>query len=153
MEKSEAQKSSSLQIGQVGVVVRDIDKAVEYYSSFGIGPFEPLNVSIIEREVYGKPAEDVKNIVKVAQVGKVDLELVQPAAGESIQKEFLERHGEGINHLGFFVDDLDQEVAKLVEKGFKVIMSAKFIGGGGFAYLDTDKVGGVQFELIQRPPH
>ena len=153
MEKSEAQKSSSLQIGQVGVVVRDIDKAVEYYSSFGIGPFEPLNVSIIEREVYGKPAEDVKNIVKVAQVGKVDLELVQPAAGESIQKEFLERHGEGINHLGFFVDDLNQEVAKLVEKGFKVIMSAKFIGGGGFAYLDTDKVGGVQFELIQWPPH
>jgi len=153
MEKSEAQKSSSLQIGQVGVVVRDIDKAVEYYSSFGIGPFEPLNASIIEREVYGKPAEDVKNIVKVAQVGKVDLELVQPAAGESIQKEFLERHGEGINHLGFFVDDLDQEVAKLVEKGFKVIMSGKFIGGGGFAYLDTDKVGGVQFELIQWPPH
>lgn len=153
MEKSEAQKSSSLQIDQVGVVVRDIDKAVEYYSSFGIGPFESLNVNITEREVYGKPADDVKNIVKVAQMGRVDLELVQPAAGESIQKEFLERHGEGINHLGFFVDDLDQEVAKLVEKGFKVIMSAKFIGGGGFAYLDTEKVGGVQFELIQWPPH
>jgi 4-hydroxyphenylpyruvate dioxygenase-like putative hemolysin len=34
--------------------------------------------------------------------------------GESIQKEFLESKGEGVEHLGFFVDNLWEEVAKLI---------------------------------------
>jgi len=63
----------------------------------------------------------------------------------------LETKGEGINHLGFLVDDIDREVAKLVKKGFKVISSGKFLTGGGFAYFDTGKVGGILFELIQWP--
>ena len=64
--------------------------------------------------------------------------------------EFLEKHGEGVNHLGFLVDDLDAETAKLVGKGFRVISSGKTLSGGAFAYLDTDKVGGIVFELIQQ---
>ena len=153
MARKETEKPPFSRAYQVGVVVRDIDKAIEFYESLGIGPFhEGPSAIAIDRKVYGKPA-DVKIRGAITQMGQIEFELLQPVEGESIQKEFLERHGEGINHLGFFVDDIDQEVAKLVEKGFKVIMSAKFVDGGGFAYLDTDKVGGVQFELIQWPPH
>jgi len=141
-----------MKVDQVGVIVRDMDRAVEYYQALGIGPFESLNVVPADRKVYGKPADDVKNLARVAQMGQLQFELIQPVSGESVQKEFLESKGEGINHLGFFVDDIDKEVAKLVEKGFKVISNGKFVGGGGFAYFDTDKVGGVQFELIQWPP-
>jgi 4-hydroxyphenylpyruvate dioxygenase-like putative hemolysin len=140
------------QADQVGVIVRDMDKAIEHYQSLGIGPFESLNVTSIDRKVYGKPAPDVKNLSRVAQMGQLQFELLQPVSGESIQKEFLEKCGEGINHLGFFVDDLDKEVAKLIAKGFEVISSGKFVGGGGFAYFNTDKVGGVMSELIQWPP-
>ena len=152
MEKTGAEKLPFSKVDQVGIIVRDMDEAVEYYQSLGIGPFEALNASATDRKVYGRPADDVKNEVKIAQAGGVQLELVYPASGESIQKEFLDTKGEGINHLGFFVDDIDKEVAKLVEKGFKVISSGKFVGGGGFAYFDTGKVGGVLFELIQFPP-
>ena len=136
----------------VGVVVKDMDKAIEYYESLGIGPFESLNVTSIDRKVYGRPAPDVRNLSSVAQLGSVQFELIQPVSGESIQKEFLEKCGEGINHLGFFVDDLHKEVAELIKKGFEVISSAKFLGGGGFAYFNTNKIGGVIFELIQWPP-
>ena len=151
MEKIGIEESPFSKVAQIGVIVRDMDKAIEYYQSLGIGPFEPLKTTSTDRKAYGKPAPDVKNLVRVAQMGQVQFELVQPVSGESVQKEFLEGRGEGINHLGFFVDDLDKEVAKLVEKGFKVISSGKLVGGGGFAYLDTDKVGGIMFELIQRP--
>ena len=36
-------------------------------------------------------------------LGQIKLELVQPLEGESLQKETLERRGEGVEHLGFLV--------------------------------------------------
>ena len=136
---------------QIGVIVRDIDQAVSFYESLGIGPFESPKgpAPIFDRQVYGKPAPDVKNRISTAQMGAIQLELVQPVSGKSLQMEFLERHGEGVNHLAFFVDDLEGEVAELVQKGFRVISSGK-TARSAFAYLDTDKVGGIIFELIQQ---
>jgi len=49
------------------------------------------------------------------------------------------------------VDNLEEEVAKLVEKGFKVISSGKFAEGGNFAYLNTDKTGGIIFDFFELP--
>ena len=45
MEKKKEGKSPFSQIGQVGVIVRNMDEAIEHYSSLGIGPFETLKVS------------------------------------------------------------------------------------------------------------
>ena len=145
---------------QVGVIVRDINQAVKYYESLGIGPFksvfEETGISLVikDRTLYGKPADDIKNLIMVAQMGPVQLEVVQPTAdsGESLPTEFLRERGEGINHLGFFVDDIDKEVAKLVEKGTEIIQSGKFERGGGFAFFDTGKLGHFLIELIQYPP-
>jgi methylmalonyl-CoA/ethylmalonyl-CoA epimerase len=152
MERTETNKLPFSKVDQIGVMVRNIDEAIKYYESLGIGPFEPSGLTATNRRVYGKAADDVKNVSRTAQMGQVHLELLQPIAGQSLQREFLERRGEGINHLGFYVDDLDKEVAKVMEKGFKPISTGKFPGGGGFAYFDTDKVGGVMFELIEWPP-
>jgi 4-hydroxyphenylpyruvate dioxygenase-like putative hemolysin len=66
-----------------------------------------------------------------------------------VQSNFLATHGEGINHLGFRVEDCENVVRVLVGRGFRVIASGKIAGGGQFAYIDTDKTGGVVFELIQ----
>ena len=152
MYNLESEKSPFSKIDHIGILVRDVDKAVEYYESLGIGPFKPVPRIAIDRVVRGKPADDVHHLASIAPMGSVKLELVQPVSGESVQKEFLDKHGEGINHLGFLVDDFEKEVARLVGKGYKVISSAKFAAGGGLAYLDTDRVGGVIFELLQWPP-
>ncbi|HJX69823.1 MAG TPA: VOC family protein, partial [Dehalococcoidia bacterium] len=152
MEKISTEKLPFSRVDQIGVIVRDMDKAVEYYQSLGIGPFESMGIAHTERRVYGKVVTDVKNVVRVARMGQVQLELVQPAEGKSIQREFLDRHGEGINHLGFFVDDVDKEMAKMIQRGFKVIASTRFVGGGGGAYFDTGRIGGVLLEVVQWPP-
>ena len=86
--------------------------------------------------------------VELPMVAKI---LVVETTGQSIQNEFWEKCGEGINHLGFNVDDLEKEVAKLEKRGFKVAADGKLNGVRRFAYMDTDKVGGVLFELIQQP--
>jgi len=145
------EKSPFSIVHQIGVIVRDIDEAVAFYEDLGIGPFESPKgpAPIFERQMYGKPAPDVKNRISTTQMGAVQLELVQPVSGKSLQMDFLERNGEGVNHLAFLVNDLDGEVAKLVQKGFRVISSGKTVRST-FAYLDTDKVGGIVFELIQQ---
>ncbi len=147
--KNAEPKSPFSDLIHVGILVRDMDKAVEYYQSLGIGPFTTQTMHSTDRMVYGKPAKDVKNRAMIAQVGPIQIELVQPVTGKSVQRDFLEKQGEGINHLGFQVDDLQTQVAKLEKEGVKVVSGGKFASGGGMAYLDTDKVGGVQFELFQ----
>jgi len=152
MERLEMGKSPFAEVDQVGVVVSDLDKAVEYYESLGIGPFKSRGVTVKERLVRGKSDDSWKFKIASADMGPVQLELVQPVAGETLHKEFLERYGEGINHLAFFVDDFEKEYANLVEKGFEVIYCVRFSPSGGAAYFDTGKVGGVLFEIMQLPP-
>jgi 4-hydroxyphenylpyruvate dioxygenase-like putative hemolysin len=143
-------KPTSWTFHHVGVVVRDLDKAMKYFQSIGIGPFtaNPSEVAT-DRKVYGKPA-NIKLKGAEAQLGPIKFELIQPVEGESVQKEFLENKGEGMNHIGFIVDDLETEVRKLEKKGFSVISSGKIPPSGGFAYVGTNKVGGVIIELIKK---
>lgn len=156
MKGNEEKKSSFSEIKQVGVVVKDISKAIDYYSSLGIGPFRTLPSGgvphYLGKKIRGKPADYTMEI-RVAQVGLVELELIQPLEGDSIQKEFLEKKGEGINHLGFFVDDIDEEEARLTKQGFRVLANGRRPTGGGFTYFETDAIGGVLLELIERPPN
>ena len=156
MQMSKREKSPFLRINQVCVVVRDLDKAVEYYEALGIGPFRSYDIMGVDREVYGKPAGDVKNRVKYAQIGQVHFELLQPVSGESLQAEFLETRGEGIHHLGFFVDNIDKETPKLLEKGLTLTETARVVDRGGRSVSDGslaifNPFAGLSFELVQLP--
>lgn len=132
---------------QIGVVVRDLDRAIEYYESIGIGPFRRLSLEGLRNKTqYGNPY-DFEMRVALTQLGTVELELIQPV-DSPLQQDFLDKYGEGINHVAFRVDDINAEEARLVKKGFKVVQSVRRANGGS-SYFDTGKVGGVLFELYQ----
>jgi methylmalonyl-CoA/ethylmalonyl-CoA epimerase len=137
----------------IGVLVKNIDEAIDYYQAMGIGPFESMGLVAADRKVYGRPVTDTTNVAKATTKGPIMVELVQPVSGESIQKEWLESKGEGINHICFAVDDIEEATSIMAEEGFKAISSARFVGGGAMAYFDTDKVGGVQIELPEVQLH
>ena len=149
MEKPKSEKTWKLD--HVGVVVKDLQEAIKFYEVLGIGPFV-ANPSerATNRKIRGKPAENVKVKGACAQMGPIQFELMQPVEGESVQKEFMQRRVEGINHISFLVDDIDGKVAELEAKGFKVISSGKVPPKGAFAYMDTDKIGGICFALELR---
>ena len=141
----------------VGVLVNNMDEAIDHYQSLGFGPFEPMGFdgkpsTPIDRTVYGEPACGIENIAMKAPLGPALIELVQPVSGKSVQMEWLLNKGEGINHICFMVDNIEEASDAMAEAGFKIITTCKFIGGGGMAYFDTDKVGGVQLELLEAPP-
>jgi catechol 2,3-dioxygenase-like lactoylglutathione lyase family enzyme len=143
-------------LGHVAVVVRDLDKVIEFYESFGIGPFESpnlINIEFKERRLRGQPIDINSNkvIEKSAKLGPLNIDLLQPV-GESFYKDFLDTKGEGIHHLSFGVDDVDKEEAKMVDKGLIVLYKSRYKIGGGVSYLETDKIGGLILELTQWPP-
>jgi len=150
MEKNTAAESPFSNVIQVGVVVRDMDKAIERLSSLGIGPFEPKVLPPDRQEWFRDKPLNAELKLSSTMMGEVELELIQPVEGESPHKEFLDSKGEGIQHIACVVDDLDSEVDKLNKQGVSVLLRAKRPGGrGGVAYLDLG-VAGLIIELIQR---
>lgn len=135
---------------QVGVVVRDLERAVEFFERLGVGPFtEGPSAHTVERKIYGKRAPDAQVRGKLAQIGSIEFELLQPVAGRTVQGEFLEERGEGVVHICAYTDDLARDMEILTARGFPVISYGRLADGGQFAYFDTREVGGVIFELFE----
>ena len=136
---------------QIGVVVKDMDKAIERLKVLGLGPFTPKTPPPDAKEMFrGKPFVPAERVlIKATQMGNVELELIQPLGGASPHQEYLDRKGEGIQHLAFAVDDLESEVDKLTQKGAITLLRSDKKYGGRVAYLDLD-VGGIIVELVKR---
>lgn len=69
----------------------------------------------------GKPVS-LKLRLAVASIRLIKFELIEVPDGESIFREFVDRKGEGIHHLGFDVADVDREVAILEQLGIGVLI-------------------------------
>lgn len=141
-------------LGQVGVVVRDIQEAVKYYSTvFGIGPFDIYDFQPQRTWFKGKEVDPIKLKIAMADLGKVKLELIQVLEGEVPHREFLETHGEGLQHLGFYSDKYDEWKSYAKEQGMKILCEAEaqdeLRGKRRGFYMDSGKVGGVIFEIIE----
>ena len=136
-------------LDQLGIVVRDLDKAIAFYSRlFGSGLFKKMEFKDLDVEVRDEPTK-LSVTVALASVGEMQVELIQAEPGENIYWEFFERHGEGLHHLGFIVDNVDAELTKAKEKGTPVLMYGK-TAGGDFAYLDSKEPGSVITEIYQK---
>jgi len=138
MAKTSSAKVKVTGINQVALVVKDVQKVVEnYWNILGIGPWDiyPWEApSVYDRTYRGKPAW-AKEKIAVAQVGAVQIELCQPIDGDSIYQDFLIEHGEGLHHLNFLVDDVDETAEILAKQGFPSLQSGRW---GDFAYNNID---------------
>jgi methylmalonyl-CoA/ethylmalonyl-CoA epimerase len=128
-----------------------MQKTIERLTRLGIGPFKERVLPPDAQELFrGKPFIPSQRVkLQITQIGNIELELIQPLDGESPHKEFLDQKGEGIQHLGFLVDNLEESVKKLTAEGSEILLEAQHKGGGGIAYLDLE-VGGLIVELVQR---
>jgi len=150
MEKNKAKKSAFTRMMHVGMVVKDMEKTIERLTVLGIGPFKPRILPPDAQETYrGKPFNPSQRVkIQITMMGNIELELIQPINGESPHKEFFDKKGEGIQHLGFFVDNLADDVKNLTAEGSEILLTSKFKGGGGVAYLDLDAAGLI-VELVE----
>ena len=138
-------------IFEVGVVVKDLDKTIEYLASLGLGPFRIRMSTHPSGLVHGKKTY-YKVRVAMSQQGPVQLQLIEYLEGETIFQDFLRDKGEGLHHIAFKVGDLSAALARSVSKGISVLQQDQFVGGGGLAHLGSEKMGGIAIKLIQHPP-
>jgi methylmalonyl-CoA/ethylmalonyl-CoA epimerase len=146
-----AKKNNFKKLGHVGVVVKDISKAIAYFEKLGIGPFSAPDgkktFSIdFKGELHGKPAK-WKTTISFAKMGETELELLEPTEGAQALKESLDKTGEGLHHIGFLTDDLDAEIANFKQNGIGTWTLAREDDGGGFMYSDPSPVGGLAIEF------
>ena len=143
---------------QIGAVVPDLDKAVHYLTEvFGIGPFRvidwpPAGRTDMNRFYYGEPAEFTARMA-FAELGPVELELIQPVSGKSIWADFLNAKGGGLHHLRFNVDDVEPVRAYMAENGMISEQHASGIRPGTqwVNFSSEDKVGFVM-EIMRVVP-
>jgi methylmalonyl-CoA/ethylmalonyl-CoA epimerase len=144
-------------VDQVAVVVRDLDEAMEHYTNdLGIGPWAVYTFSpdwIKDMTFRGKEQGYTMKLA-LAQLGPVMYELIEPVQGPSSYEEFLNEHGEGLHHLGYFVEDIDAEISNMEAKGFPLLQSGRGMGtagDGAYAYFETESALGHIIEAIQMP--
>jgi methylmalonyl-CoA/ethylmalonyl-CoA epimerase len=156
-EQTPAAGVAMKQAVQIGVVVPDLDKATRLLTSlFGIGPFRFIEWPNRPESKYffrGKE-EHIKIRQAFAQVGPLELELIQPLEGErNAYRQFLDERGGGIHHVLFEVDDMDAVVRNLAPHNVDVLQAGTGIRPGTrWSLLDTQKLIGFLLELRQRAP-
>ena len=99
-----------------------------------------------EEEVAGQKVK-----VAMFKVGESKVELLEATSPDSAIAKFLEKRGEGIQHICFQVDDIKQALAEMKAKGAPVIDAEPRIGAGGHkvAFLHPKGFNGVLIELLE----
>ena len=144
-------------VDQVAVVVRDLDRAMERYTAqLGIGPWDVYTYGPHRMHTMTFRGEQRPYVMKLAlgYVGATMYELIESVQGPSIYEEFLAEHGEGLHHLGYYVADIDQEIASMAAKGYALLQSGRGFGvdgDGAYAYFDTTAELGCIIEAIMLP--
>lgn len=122
---------------------------------FGVGAWTRLDDIRFDPEettLRGLPV-DFTIHVSLGYAGDLQLELIQPVAGEGIHAEFLSERGPGLHHLCFAVDDVDAACAAAEAAGVPVLMRGSMMGGEiEFAYVDGSASGVPFIELARIGP-
>lgn len=139
------------EIRQAGYVVEDIEAAMEYWSRvLGIGPwFYNPRVPIVNYTYHGEPYE-VHNSVALANSGPLQMELIQTRNdAPSMYRDFLKAGRTGLQHVAYWTETYDEDLARLLAQGFKPAMSGEVGEKGRFIYFDTEYHPGTVIELSE----
>ncbi len=160
MEKSCKPIINITNLEQVCIVVHDVNKSIEsLWNTFGIGPWKVfvIDSSILNEMTYhGKSAKFSFKMARTQnKIGGFEIELMEPLEGNSIYRDFLREHGEGIHHLGWQRLNSPEAVVEttksLENAGFPCLMSG-MSPDSSFAYIDTTKVLHTILELFWLNP-
>jgi catechol 2,3-dioxygenase-like lactoylglutathione lyase family enzyme len=123
-------------VNQVGFVVKDLKKALALYEPL-FGTFVEMDAPDMEWEYRGRPETSSLKIA-FANSGDVEIELIEWVSGETPHKEFLEAGREGMHHLRFVVDNVEEKVREAEAVGYRQIWYKRFGEGLAASYLERE---------------
>ena len=137
-------------VTQIGLVVKDIDKAIEAYSRiFGLPkPDVMLTDPTTANGTYRGAPTNAQAKLAFFHLGQVDLELIEPVAGDSVWQDVLDEKGEGFHHIAFLVKGTGGVTDFLDQNGIPTIQQGQYTGGM-YTYVDSEPQLGVMLELLE----
>lgn len=135
-------------IDHVGIACRDLAEKIAFYeATFGL--------TVVSREVIeSQGVREAMLQVTTGPDGGSYVQLLEPLGPDTPVGRFLERHGEGIHHIGYGVADITAALESIGARGVRLIDARPRHGsmGASIAFLHPASMGGVLTELVQAPP-
>jgi methylmalonyl-CoA/ethylmalonyl-CoA epimerase len=139
--KESALKMKTLKIDHIGVAVKSMEESLDFYE----------NTLGIKAQGFEEVAEQK---VKVAFLpcGDSEIELLESTDPEGAVARFIEKNGEGVQHVAIRVENIEEALAELKEKGIRLIDETPRYGAGGarIAFVHPKATKGVLLELCER---
>ncbi|RNC65026.1 methylmalonyl-CoA epimerase [Proteiniphilum sp. X52] len=129
-------------IEHIGIAVKSIQEQLPYYE--GILGLKCYNIESVE---------DQKVKTAFFMVGQTKIELLEPTDEESTIAKFIEKRGEGIHHIAYATENVNEALKEMENKGVRLIDKEARGGAEGLriAFLHPKSTGGVLTELCQHP--
>jgi methylmalonyl-CoA/ethylmalonyl-CoA epimerase len=129
-------------IDHVGVAVRDLDAAIEFYRT-------TFDLQVVHEEV--NEEQGVREAMLAVGDSGACVQLLAPLRPDSPIGRFLERSGEGIQQVAYGVEDIEATCATLRERGVRLLYDEPRRGTAGsrINFIHPKDAGGVLVELVQ----
>jgi methylmalonyl-CoA/ethylmalonyl-CoA epimerase len=128
-------------IDHIGIAVKSIEESLKFYENV-------LGLKAAGTEVVAEQK------VKVAflPTGDSEVELLEATSEDSPVAKFIEKNGEGIQHIAYRVDNVEAAIEEMKAQGMRMIDEKPRYGAGGakIAFCHPKSTGGVLVELCQR---
>ena len=130
-----------LKIDHLGIAVSSIEEKKNFW-------IDALGMTLEGTETI----EEQKVTTAFLPVGESEIELLESTSKEGPVAKYIEKKGEGIQHIAFRVENIEEALLELKEKGIKLIDQTPRIGAGGakIAFLHPKATSGVLVELCER---
>jgi len=130
-----------LKIDHLGIAVNSIEDGKNFWT-------DALGLEFEGSET----VEEQKVTTAFFPVGESEVELLESTAPDGPIAKFLEKKGPGIHHVAFLVENVEEALAELKEKGIRLIDEKPRMGAGGakIAFLHPKATNGILVELCER---
>lgn len=130
-----------LKVDHIGIAVKSIEESLKFYEDV-LG----LKSSGIET------VEEQKVNVAFLPVGDSELELLESTDPDGPIARFIEKNGEGIQHIAIGVENIDEAILEMLQKGMRMIDEKPRYGAGGarIAFMHPKSTGRILIELTER---
>ena len=151
MAKMNQQSSWDLgtkKVAHVAIIVNDIEATTKDYAEvLGIDP-PKIKLGVSPEHFMGQPTEGKAKMAFI-NLDNITLEFFEPVGGPTAWQDFLDTRGEGMHHLGFWVEGLDEHVKNFASRDMPVIQE-RSADWGRYCYIDATSGLGIWIELLER---
>lgn len=128
------------EVRQICYLVPDIEEAMTYWAeTLGIGPWYYNPKVPIENYTFRGERHEPHNSVALANSGGLQLELLQTRNDvPSMYREFKEAGLTGVQHVAYWTESFDEDLARAEARGYRVCMGGEVGVDGRFVYFETD---------------